>query len=387
MLSEGPPTPVGACSSIKITTRGPTPQDEPLGLCQCDSFVGRHSISQPQPPVVGHVSHHNVQLSWNLEEQRKGPQEQWLKISVEEEDPKLHRYGLIYTGYARQHVVEGLEPRTTYRFRLKVTDPAGESFYSSPVCVTTTSEPLSGDHLHRAVSRNDIDEVVNILRGRKVVVDTLNKLGFSALMVVSQKGYMRLAHILVENGAEVNKKNSSGKDSLMIACFAGHLDIVQYLRSQGASWQSRDLGGCTAMHWAVDGGYCDVIEWMIQDGCEVDPKDTGLEWTPLMRLCAITGKADVATLLIDAGADVNVKDKDGKTPLMVAALNNQEELVKLLLERGADPDVKNEFGKGALEMARGLNRQSVVSIIEDKKRQSSSMTVDLSSSQLCEASK
>ncbi|XP_061491677.1 fibronectin type 3 and ankyrin repeat domains protein 1 [Rhineura floridana] len=341
---------------------------------------GRRFISKPHPPVVGHVSHHNIQLSWDLEEQRKGPQEQWLKFSVEEEDAKLHRYGLIYTGYARQHVVEGLEPRTTYRFRLKVTDPAGESVYSAPVCVTTTSEPMSGDHLHRAISRNDVDGVLTILKGRQVVVDTLNKLGFTALMVASQKGYTRLAQILVENGADVNMKNSSGKDSLMIACFAGHLDIVQYLRSQGASWFAGDLGGCTAMHWAADGGHCSVIEWMIQDGCEVDPKDTSLEWTPLIRLCAISGKPAVATLLLDAGANVNAKDKDGKTPLMVAALNNYEELVALLLERGADPDVKNEFGKGALDMARGMNRQSVVSIIEDKKRQLSSVDIDLSAS-------
>ncbi|XP_042312292.1 fibronectin type 3 and ankyrin repeat domains protein 1 isoform X4 [Sceloporus undulatus] len=301
----------------------------------------RRPILKPHPPVVGHVSHHNIQLSWELEEQRKGPQEQWLQFSIEEEDPKLHRYALIYTGYSRQHVVEGLEPRTTYRFRLKVTDPAGESVYSSPVCVTTQSEPMSGDQLHRAVSRDDVDEVLHILQKRQVVVDTLNKLGFTALMVASQKGYTRLAHILVENGADVNMKNSSGKDSLMIACFAGRLDIAQYLRSKGASWLARDLGGCTAMHWAADGGHTDVIEWMIEDGCEI------------------------------------------------AALNNHEDLVTLLLERGADPEIKNEFGKGALEMARGLNRQSVAAIIEDKKKQLSTVNIPLtpsSSTQLCEAS-
>ncbi|ETE67822.1 Fibronectin type 3 and ankyrin repeat domains protein 1, partial [Ophiophagus hannah] len=321
----------------------------------------RHSIVKPPPPVVGHVSHHNIELSWNLEEQRKGPQEQWLKFSVEGEDPKLHKYGLIYTGYARQHVVEGLEPRTTYRFRLKVTDPKGESVYSSPICVTTTSEPMSGEQLHRAVSRNDLEDVILIL----------------------QKS---LVQVLVEHGADVNLKNTSGKDSLMIACFAGHLDIVHYLRSQGASWLSRDFGGCTAMHWATDGGHCDVIDWMIQDGCEVDSRDSGLEWTPLLRLCALSGKTDVATILINAGANVNVKDKDGKTPLMVAALNNHEDLVALLLEKGADPDIKNEFGKGALDMAKGLNRQSVVSIIEEKKKQLSNTAVDLASSPLCEES-
>lgn len=63
----------------------------------CDSFVERHSILKPHPPVVEHVSHHNIHLSWDREEQRKGPQEQWLQFSVEEEDPKLHKYGLIYT--------------------------------------------------------------------------------------------------------------------------------------------------------------------------------------------------------------------------------------------------------------------------------------------------
>ena len=43
-------------------------------------------------------------------------------------------------GYATKHVVEGLEPRTLYKFRLKVTSPSGEYEYSPVVSVATTRE-------------------------------------------------------------------------------------------------------------------------------------------------------------------------------------------------------------------------------------------------------
>ncbi|XP_073740780.1 fibronectin type 3 and ankyrin repeat domains protein 1 isoform X1 [Callorhinus ursinus] len=271
-------------------------------------------------------------------------------------------------GYSTKHVVEGLEPRTLYKFRLKVTSPSGEYEYSPVVSVSTTREPISSEHFHRAVNVNDEDLLVRILQGGNVKVDVPNKFGFTALMVAAQKGYTRLVKILVSNGTDVNLKNGSGKDSLMLACYAGHLDVVKYLRRHGASWETRDLGGCTALHWAADGGHCNVIEWMIKDGCEVDAVDTGSGWTPLMRVSAVSGNQSAASVLIEAGADVNMRDKDGKTPLMVAVLNNHEALVQLLLDKGADASVKNEFGKGVLEMARVFDRQNVVSLLEERKR-------------------
>uniref|UniRef100_A0A8D1BMC9 Fibronectin type 3 and ankyrin repeat domains protein 1 n=1 Tax=Sus scrofa TaxID=9823 RepID=A0A8D1BMC9_PIG len=318
--------------------------------------------AKPHPPVVGKVTHHSIELYWDLEKKarRQGPQEQWFRFSVEEEDPKMHTYGIIYTGYATKHVVEGLEPRTLYRFRLKVTSPSGEYEYSPVVAVSTTREPISSEHFHRAVSVNDEDLLVRILQGGPPCLEVLTqRLAFVLC---------RLVKILVSHGTDVTLRSGSGKDSLMLACYAGHLDVVKYLRRHGASWDTRDLGGCTALHWAADGGHCNVIEWMIKDGCEVDAVDTGSGWTPLLRVSAVSGNQKVASLLIDAGADVNVKDKDGKTPLMVAVLNNHEELVQLLLDKGADASVKNEFGKGVLEMARVFDRQNVVSLLEERKK-------------------
>ncbi|XP_058882197.1 fibronectin type 3 and ankyrin repeat domains protein 1 isoform X2 [Acipenser ruthenus] len=307
------------------------------------SDLGVPRILKKDPPAVGKVSHHSIELYWDEIHtlQRKGPSEQWPHFSIEEEDPKTHTYGTIYIGYSTKHTVEGLEPSTPYRFRLKITSASGDYVYSPVVSVSTTREPMSGKHLHCAVNINDEEGTRRVL----------------------QAG---LVNILVNHGADVNHKNGSGKDSLMLACFAGHLDVVKYLRKFGASWESRDKGGSTAMHWAADGGHLNVIDYMLRDGCKVDVKDNISLWTPLMRVSAVTGNADVASLLVKAGADVNMRDKDGKTPLMVAVLNNHEELVQLLSEKGADHQVKNEYGAGVLDMAKAFGRQNIVNFLENK---------------------
>ncbi|XP_066529772.1 fibronectin type 3 and ankyrin repeat domains protein 1-like isoform X4 [Hoplias malabaricus] len=279
-----------------------------------------HSMS-PEALVVGKINHHSIELSWGSgEKEHRGPTESWTRFSVEQMDPKTHTYGTIYVGYSTQYVVEGLQPSTLYKFRLRSTKSNGQCCLCPALSVSTTREPLSGKHLHQAVNRND--------------EEALNK--------VLQSG-------------------------LMLACFAGHLDIVKYLRECGATWQSQDMGGCSPLHWAADGGHLPVIDYMIQDGCELDVRDTVSHWTPLMRVSAMSGNAAVASLLIRARADVNVRDKNGKTPLMVAVLNNHEELVQLLLDNGADHLVKNEFGSGAAEMAKAFGRQNIIHLLEGRK--------------------
>nr|XP_033796630.1 fibronectin type 3 and ankyrin repeat domains protein 1 isoform X2 [Geotrypetes seraphini] len=288
----------------------------------------QNAVPKPNPPVVGTVTHHSIELHWDQDKnlQREENINQRFSFSVEKEDSKTHTYDTIYMGYAKRYIVQNLQPGASYRFRLKVTSPTEEYAYSPVVTVSTIREPMCGKELHRAVVMNNEEAVVKLLQKGCADIDILDELGFSALMIAAQKGYTRLVNLLVEHGADVNQVNGSGKDSLMLACFAGHLNIVKYLRTHGASWETRDKSGCTAIHWAADGGHLDVLQWMIMNGSKVDVKDSHLEWTPLMRVSSITGNSDVASCLIEAGADINVKDKNGKSPLMFVAHLRSEHL-------------------------------------------------------------
>lgn len=63
------------------------------------------------------------------------------------------------------------------------------------------------------------------------------------------------------------------------------------------------------------------------------------------------GKNQVANLLIEKGADVNIADRTGTTPLHLAAKYRTPELVDLLIKHGADVNQKDENNKTALDLA------------------------------------
>ncbi|TAH06745.1 MAG: ankyrin repeat domain-containing protein [Sphingobacteriia bacterium] len=102
------------------------------------------------------------------------------------------------------------------------------------------------------------------------------------------------------------------------------------------------------IHTAVMKGDITAIKQHIAAKPDLNEKEKYGGSTPLIS-ATIFGKTEIAKLLIDAGAMLNIQNNEGSTALITAAFFCRPEIVKMLLAKKADKTIKNKFGNTALE--------------------------------------
>lgn len=75
------------------------------------------------------------------------------------------------------------------------------------------------------------------------------------------------------------------------------------------------------------------------------------------------GETSIVRLLLSAGVSPNIQDKEGWTPLMLAARDNRQDILQTLLDSGAHPDVRNHQGSTALMMAAMHDHAAVIALL------------------------
>lgn len=149
--------------------------------------------------------------------------------------------------------------------------------------------------------------------------DFVDESGWTPLHIAASIGNLEVLQLLLshEPKPDVNLQTNNGSTPVHLATSKKHFDIVKELVNNGASVRIKDKKSQYPLHRAAAVGSLPLVEFLIKDGkSPINAKDIG-GWTALHHALA-EGFGDVAVLLVKLGADYNVEDSDGLTPLKVA---------------------------------------------------------------------
>ncbi|HEX4793597.1 MAG TPA: ankyrin repeat domain-containing protein [Humisphaera sp.] len=212
-------------------------------------------------------------------------------------------------------------------------------------------------------------QVVNLLLDRKADPNARSGEGKTALMIAAQHCDEPAAMALIAKGADVNVRDRQGATALMEAAGAGRRSAAPFLKlllEHGAAIDAQDQQGATAIFRAIESGSVELVQLLIDAGAKVtDPKlslASARNHGFLLALAA--SRVDEANSLLDAGADVNFANREGRTALMIVAENELPiDFAGRLIDKGATIDAVDANGQTPLMFAADRYNAELVELL------------------------
>jgi len=170
-------------------------------------------------------------------------------------------------------------------------------------------------------------------------------------IVAALNGRIGTVRLLIERGADIGVIDSSDTSPLFVAALRGHADVVADLLDAGADPRRRSLNDMTPLGVAAQKGNVAVVQQLLGQGVGVNEVALGHEELAALMIAVVWGQEATVKILIENGAQLDAKSKDGAPALSVAAHSGHLPVVKVLLERGASVDETNDQGGTALRSA------------------------------------
>ncbi|NRA37581.1 MAG: ankyrin repeat domain-containing protein, partial [Planctomycetes bacterium] len=250
--------------------------------------------------------------------------------------------------------------------------------------------------LHHAVEHNNL-KVVQLLLASQANPNLSRRYKGSATPIHYAKN-TEMMSLLLKNGAGIDSKDDKGNTILHNAVKMKKTDLITFLLANKADATVGDAHEITAFHVAAASTFADALLPFIE--AKIDPNiKTSDDATPLHfaakkgliqslkslleynadrealtksgesvlhYACAGKKRLEIIKYLIEIGCDVNLKDKNGRTPLFNAVSIGEKDIVNFLLGNKASPDVKDTEGKTPLHLAARWGKTDALKILLSK---------------------
>jgi ankyrin repeat protein len=236
----------------------------------------------------------------------------------------------------------------------------------------------------RAVSHfltKGIQSSEDLLVKAKHLADHIQQLKAEMFEAVKINNLKRVTELLSQNSELVNASNSNGETAVLLAAYYRANEIKELLIKQGANLNifeaaavgqtprvkelletssdlldSYSLDGYTPLGLSAHFGNEETVKLLLDKGANVNARSKDGNLNNMALHAAIAGNYEqIVRILIQHGADLNAKCEGqwrlGYTPLHVAGYFGREAMIPMLLQHGAIPTVLNDTGESPYEVA------------------------------------
>ena len=177
----------------------------------------------------------------------------------------------------------------------------------------------------------------------------------------------KVKSLLLKNPKLIDSREEEfGWTPLHAAVFGSRKKVVEFLIKKKANVNAKDVQNqWTPLHWAASGGKLELVKILVENGADVNIKGK-YKKTPVF-LTIKFGKSPywydkVALYLCSKKAKLNIRDKDGFTPLLIAALAQSVEMSEIFLKNGANINVKDANGRTPLSLATDDKNEKLIKL-------------------------
>lgn len=193
-------------------------------------------------------------------------------------------------------------------------------------------------NLHIAAQANDVVSVKKLLASG-ITIDAQDADRRTALLVAVHANAIEAARVLIEAGVDINAKDSIHDTPFLYAGAEGRLEILRLILATGkANLTDTNRYGGNALIPACHHGHPETVRELLKTDIAIDHINN-LGWTALLETIILSDGGpthqDILKQLIDAGANVNIADAEGVSPLSHAKQRGYTEMIAMLEQAGA----------------------------------------------------
>jgi len=202
-------------------------------------------------------------------------------------------------------------------------------------------------------------EVVRALINAGANVNTTDPDGVTALILAARADLTESIKLLLAKGAEVNAKDRWGNSPLSSAFdshYYSHADkdtvhhptplTIRTLLAAGADIHAGNSVGIPTLMLAARTDSVEALKMLLNAGAQINATDKNGRTVLMFEKWSYMPSVEVFRILLDAKADPNAVAPDGRTPLMFATYGAPPEIIELLLQRGAKASVNARDNSG-----------------------------------------